>query len=317
MTLLILLFVGLGSSAQAQSTVNDSSSPPQPANPDASVTIPAGTHVAMVLTQPVQSRNVRRGDDIYAQITSPVLAANQVAIPPGTFVQGTVDKLDHRDGRGELHLQSMSITFPDGYVTQISGAITLETDEGYALNDPGSGRSIAFLALPMAGAGVGALIGHSVGGSSSTITTSLPPGCTGPPPECLSSSMTVPGDAARNTAIGAVVGGVAGGVASMAIFFSSHHFFIDVGTPLGLNLPRPVSLQQQEVSKAVQQQGQGPVAVQPVFPRPVLLPPPDIGPPMSPATSPGTPPTVLPGPPGPDGVPGAPIIIPGTPPGVI
>jgi hypothetical protein len=65
--------------------------PPDPAQVQvdaqgSNITIPAGTHLALVLTQPVQTRYVRRGDDIYAQVTSPVDAENQVVIPPGTFV---------------------------------------------------------------------------------------------------------------------------------------------------------------------------------------------------------------------------------------
>jgi len=82
----------------------DQSQPPAPSDPaqvqvDAqigNITIPAGTHLALVLTQPVQTRYIRRGDDIYAQVTSPVDAENQVVIPPGTFVQGMVDKIERR-----------------------------------------------------------------------------------------------------------------------------------------------------------------------------------------------------------------------------
>lgn len=107
------------------------------AAPSSTLTIPAGTRVALVLTYPVQSRSIHRGDDVYAQITSPVNSGNEVAIPPGTFVQGKVDKLEQKGGRGELHLQSMSITFPNGYVAPVSGPVTMESDEGYALKDPG------------------------------------------------------------------------------------------------------------------------------------------------------------------------------------
>ena len=91
-------------------------------------------------------------------------AGDEMVIPPGTFVQGTVDRLEQRKGQSaELRLQSMAITFPDGYVAPVSGPITLQSNEGYAIKDPGSRRAIAAFALPAAGAGVGALIGHSVG----------------------------------------------------------------------------------------------------------------------------------------------------------
>ena len=282
------------------------------------VTLPAGTRIALVLTHDIQSRSMRRGDDIYAQITSPVNSGTQMVIPPGTFVQGTVDKLQRQGGRAELHLQSMSITFPDGYVAPIAGPVTLESDEGYALKDPGQRRMIGFVALPAAGAGLGALIGHSVASSqNSTITSSLPPGCTGPPPFCISSSLSVPPNKGESTVIGAAVGGAVGFVASLVLLASSHNFFLDVGTPVEMILRQPLFLEEPQVADAVRDSAQQPVAVQPVARRPVA--------PQLPNTgalnhtcftpgSPGTPDTVIPGPPGPDGVPGPSTTIPGTPP---
>src|SRR3954454_25230820 len=67
---------------------------PSPPAQQTVVTVPAGTRIPLVLTHPVQSRVIHRGDDIYAQVTAPVRSGDQMVIPPGTFVQGTVDKLD-------------------------------------------------------------------------------------------------------------------------------------------------------------------------------------------------------------------------------
>jgi hypothetical protein len=282
------------------------------------VTIPSGTRIALVLTHPIQSRHIHRGDDIYAQTISPVNSGNEMVIPPGTFVQGTVDKLERRGGgRAELHLQSMSITFPDGYVAPISGSATLESSEGYALNDPGQGRVFGMVALPAAGAGLGALIGHATASSQSgTLTSSLPPGCTGPPPGCLTSSLSVRPDKGKNTVIGAAVGGAVGLAASLLMLAGSHHFFIDVGSPLEMVLQHPVSLKESESVDAVRRSEQHLMATQPMVGRPVPPPPPpdtDHGTCYTPG-APGTPPTVIPGMPGPDGVPGPPTTIPGTPP---
>jgi len=144
---------------------------PLPDSPDSSqtvvvankttVAVPAGTRIALVLTHPIQSRYVHRGDDIYAQTTSPVVAGDHVVIPPGTFVQGKVDELERKGRRGELHLQSMQITFPDGYVAPLSGPVTLVSDDGYAISDPGKGRIAGMFAAPAAGLGLGALIGRA------------------------------------------------------------------------------------------------------------------------------------------------------------
>lgn len=296
------------------SNAQDNQPSTQQTQPDGkqSVTIPAGTHIALVLTQPVQSRFVRRGDDIYAQITSPVDSDNEVVIPPGTFVQGKVDKIETHSGRGELHLASMSITFPDGYVTPISGPMTLETSQGYALKDPGPKRSGTAMAMMFGGAGVGALIGHSVGSSSSVETTTLPPGCTGPPPSCLSSSMTVQGRKGIDTGIGAVIGGAIGGISGFVLLGTSHHFFVGAGAPIEMTLEHPITLDENEVAKAVRDSEKHTVSVQPVAPMPVPYSSTSNGTCWTPGT-PGTPTTTIPGAPGPDGIPGPPTTIPGTP----
>jgi hypothetical protein len=262
----------------------------------------------------VQTRHIHHGDDIYAQITSPVTAGNQVVIPPGTFVQGKVDKINRQGGRGELRLQSMAITFPDGYTVPIAGPMTLETPDGYALKDPGNGRSVSAFALPAAGAGIGALIGHfDANTSPNTITSTVPPGCSGPPPGCLTSSASVPGGTAKDTIIGAGIGGIAGGITAFALLFSTHNFFLDAGAPVEMTLEHPLTLQQDQVAQAVQQSEQHPVAAQPIAPRPVYYPP-GTGTCYTPGT-PGTPGTDIPGTPATANSPGTPSIhIPGIPP---
>jgi hypothetical protein len=278
------------------------------------VTVPAGTSIALVLMHPLQSRHVHRGDPIYAQTTSPVTAGDQVVIPPGTFVQGTMDKLSRQGGRAELALQSLSLTYPDGYVAPVSGPITLESGDGYALKDPGSGRVAALVAGPAAGAGLGALIGHSVAPSTgTTLTSSIPTGCTPGTPGCLSSSITGPPDKGKDTVIGAAVGTGVGLAVGLILVGSSHHFFLDVGAPIEMTLQRPLTLEGEKVAEAIRDAEQNPAAQQPVLPRPYYPPP------SSPGTcwtagTPGTPGYDIPGTPSVNGVPGTPSIhVPGTP----
>ncbi|HXR37207.1 MAG TPA: hypothetical protein VN754_14715 [Candidatus Binataceae bacterium] len=89
-----------------------------------SMIVPAGTNIALVLTHPVRSKTMHKGDDIYAQVMAPVTVGDAVAIPPGAFMQGKVDKLQRNGGRGELHLQSMTLTLPDGEVIPFAGPVT-------------------------------------------------------------------------------------------------------------------------------------------------------------------------------------------------
>lgn len=233
-------------------------STPPPNSPDDSqvaignkttVSISAGTRIALILTQPVQTRYLRRGDDIYAQITSPVASGSEVVIPPGTFVQGKVDKLERQGARAQLRLQSMAITFPDGYVAPIAGPITLQSDEGYALKDPGKGRIIGAFALPSAGLGIGALIGHSFGNSGSLTI----PACNLFLPGCNPQPTVVPDTKLRDTAIGSMVGLAAGGIGSLFLFLNSHNFYLDVGSPVEMVLQQPLTVDVDEIAGAIQQ----------------------------------------------------------------
>ena len=129
--------------------------------------------------------------------------------------------------------------------------------------------------------------------------------------------MTIPGSKGKDTAMGAGIGAAAGMIASMTVLFSSRHFYMDAGSPVEMTLEHPITLQQDEVTKAVQHSTEQVLVAQPVLPHPVPPAPPNIpedhGTCYTPG-SPGTPPTVVPGTPGPDGIPGPPTVIPGTPP---
>jgi len=148
-----------------------------------------------------------------------------VAIPPGAFLQGKVDKLARNGGRGELRLQSMTLTLPDGEVVPIAGPLNLESADGYAVPDATSGRSAAVFLLPLAGAGLGALIGHSAAGQPTTVN-----------------GLTVNPNRLRDTGIGTLVGAGLGAIASFAMIGTSRSFFLDTGTPADLVLPQPLSV---------------------------------------------------------------------------
>ena len=194
------------------------------------ITIPAGTHLALALTHPVDSRATHHGDEIFAQTTSPLIVSSQVAIPAGTFVQGKVDKITRHGSRGELLMQSVSVVFPNGYVATIKGPLNMESEEGTAWSNPSSAEKAGMFAAPLAGLGIGAAIGaaqHTTQNSTlggTTLTSSTPKGL----------------------AIGSVVGLAASGAVSLVLLARSHHFYVEEGSPLELTLPQPVTLAQIE-----------------------------------------------------------------------
>lgn len=265
---------------------------------EAPITIPAGTHLALALTHPIDSHSTRRGDEIFAQTTSPVIASNQVVIPAGAFVQGKIEKITRRGSRGELLMQSVSVVFPNGYVATINGPINMESDEGTAWNNPSSAEKAGIIAAPLAGLGIGAAIGaaqHTTQSSTlggTTLTSSTPKGL----------------------AIGSLVGLAAGGAVALVLIARSHHFYVQEGSPLELSLPQPVTLAQ------IQSPEPEHAAAVPVPPAPKRPPPSPMPASVDHGTCyvpgrPGTPATYVPGTPPIGDSPGTPdTYIPGTPP---
>lgn len=268
---------------------------PGPAREEAAFTVPAGTRLALVLTHPVDSRNTRRGDEIYAQITAPVAVGSQAVIPAGTFVQGQVQKLTRKGNRGEFLMQSLSLVFPNGYVAPVEGPMNIESDEGTAWQDPSNGtRAGAFIA-PAAGLGLGALIGAA---AHTTQHSTL-------------GGMTLTSGTPTGLAIGSVVGLAAGGAVALVLLARNRHFYVDVGSPMEMILPRALILPASQLAKAGQAQSPAPL-VTPPAPRPIFVPR-DNGICNTPGT-PGSPPVVIPGTPPIGNSPGTPdIVIPGTP----
>jgi hypothetical protein len=283
--------------APAQDTQGNS--PTVTSLPHGAVTIPAGTRFALVLTNPVASKSMRRGDEIYTQTIAPVLVGDQVVIPPGAFVQGKLDKLTRNGTRAQMRLQSASVVFPDGFVASAAGAIVIEGEEGTAWPVAGGGNVAGAIAAPLAGLGLGTLIGHSVGGKGTDIN-----------------GMNFNPGGLKSTAIGGMVGLAAGGVISFILIAHTHHFFVDAGSPMKMTLPEPLTLAQNQVNDAVRDAQAHPVTPMPVAKRPI---PPPIATPTSSGTcytpeTPGTAPTVIPGTPAIGDTPGTPdIIVPGTP----
>jgi hypothetical protein len=252
-----LLFVTFTCFAQQPATPTPEPNQPEQSQTPATgekamISIPAGSKLSLVLTHSVLSRAIHRGDDIYAQTVFPIALANAVIIPPGTFVQGKVDKLERNGSRGELHLQSMSMIFPDGYVAPIPGPLHAESDEGYVELDPSKGNVAAAILAPIGGGVAGALIGHAANKS---------PGMT-------LNGLTINPSKLKSTAIGSIVGLAAGGIVSLVILTRSHQFFLDVGTPVEMTLQQPMLLETDQVAEAVRRSSENPVSPQPVAPRP-------------------------------------------------
>ena len=303
----LVLFLSLSISAHSQQQTQPAASPSSGSQvikegaveQQKEITVPAGTRIALVLTHPIDSKSIHKGDLIYAQTTAPVIGNDHLAIPAGTFVQGSVGKLARQGTRGEITLESVAFVFPNGYIASLSGAAKAQSEEGTAYRNPNSGAKIGALAAPAAGLAVGAAIGSSVHTMESsslggrTLTASSPKGI----------------------AIGSMVGLAAGSAVSIVLLASAHHFYVDAGSAMQLVLPRPVSLDAAQVAAAARmpQSLVQPIVVKKIVPVPFPSGSTNTGTCYTPGSS-GTPDTVIPGTPPIGNSPGTPpTVIPGIP----
>jgi hypothetical protein len=123
-----VFFLGFSTSAAAIQTESPENQPvstqPSPASAPASITVPAGTKVELVVTRPEWAQSAKDGDAIYAQTSFPVVAGGGMAIPAGTYVEGTIEsvtrptrKLDH----AEIQVLFTKIVFANGYTLELPG----------------------------------------------------------------------------------------------------------------------------------------------------------------------------------------------------
>lgn len=200
--------------------------PQEPAQNPSPVTLPPGTELALILTHPIDSKTMRRGDTVFAETTAPVFADNLVAIPAGVFVQGKVEKLTRQGSRAKLVMQSVSVALPDGSVVNIKGPLEVASGEGTAFRNPSDGAKAGAVLAPLIGMGLGTAIGEA---AHTTQTTTF-------------AGMTMTNQTLKGVTIGGITGLAAGTIASFVLVARSHHFYVAEGSPLEMVLPHPVTI---------------------------------------------------------------------------
>jgi len=135
-----------------------------------SITLPSGTRVPLVLKHAITTKTAREGDAIYAETNFPVVADGKMAIPPGTYVQGVITRIQRAGrvkGKAELLVHFTSMIFPSGYTVLLPGSVDNvpgqenskvkdKDQEGTIQGAGGKGKDAGTIA---SNAGTGAVIG--------------------------------------------------------------------------------------------------------------------------------------------------------------
>jgi hypothetical protein len=151
--------------------------------------IPQGSHVLLKMVNSISTRTAASGDYVYMTTATPIVAAGDVIVPVGSYVQGVVTQAQRSGrvkGRAELSIRIESLTLPSGHVIKIAphlrsvdsdgteqkvdkeGAVqqggSKGTDAAKIATTGGMGAAIGGLAdRSWKGAGIGAGAGGAVG----------------------------------------------------------------------------------------------------------------------------------------------------------
>jgi type IV secretion system protein VirB10 len=140
------------------------------------ITVPAGTHIPLVLHNAVSTRSARPGDPVYFETLFPVMIEGKVVIPAGSYVSGEITESKRPGrvkGRGELMMKLTTLILPNAYMVNLNavpgnagtGGNETTDNEGKIIADSNKGSDIGTIAKTTgAGAGIGGLATQSAKG---------------------------------------------------------------------------------------------------------------------------------------------------------
>lgn len=216
--------------------------PEQAATP-ATITVPAGTVVPLTLVGPIKSKSTKVGDAVRAVVAFPVTVGTQIAIPAGTYVEGTVTLLTaqtKKTRQPDLQIHFTRLLYTNGYTASLDAASTQAKNE---VPEANSAELAANADIPSASRpGQTRIAFYGGEGFASRAQTSQLP--TLPP-------LPTTG---RNVVIGLMIG--TGALLLTGILFGIHHksntdfLLFDAGWQFQMALSTPLSLDAGQVAAA-------------------------------------------------------------------
>lgn len=91
---------------------------------EATLIVPAGTRVPLVMVNSISSKHSQVGDSVYLQSVYPVVVGERILIPAGTHVSGSVTNSKRPGrvkGRGTLGIRLEQLILPNGVIRSLLG----------------------------------------------------------------------------------------------------------------------------------------------------------------------------------------------------
>jgi hypothetical protein len=141
----------------------------------ATINVPGGTHIPLVLHNAVSTRSARPGDPVYFETLFPVLIDGRVVIPAGSYMSGEVTESKRAGrvkGRAELGIKLTTMILPNAYMVDLNatpssagtGGGETVSDEGKVRGDTDKGSDAGtIIKSTAAGAGIGGIAGGGRG----------------------------------------------------------------------------------------------------------------------------------------------------------
>jgi hypothetical protein len=144
--------------------------------PGATVEVPSGTSIPLVLHNGISTHSAKVGDPVYFETLFPIMINGRVAIPAGSYVGGEVTESKRPGrvkGRGELMIKLNTLILTNGYMVSLNavprsagtGGRETVDNEGKVIGDSDKAGDVGTVAkTTAAGAGIGGLATQSVKG---------------------------------------------------------------------------------------------------------------------------------------------------------
>lgn len=91
------------------------------------ITVPVGTAIPLTLMTPIKSKSTKPGDSVRAVVAFPVTVGSQLAIPAGSYVEGTVTRVTAKplsNQQPTLTVHFSRLLFSNGYAVDLNGENT-------------------------------------------------------------------------------------------------------------------------------------------------------------------------------------------------
>jgi hypothetical protein len=109
--------------ASGQNSAEAKPSDKPEASKPATIEVPPGTHIPLVLHNAISTRTAHAGDPVYFETSFPVMVNGHVVIPAGSYVSGEVTEAKRPGrvhGRGQLMIRLTTMILPNAYMVKLN-----------------------------------------------------------------------------------------------------------------------------------------------------------------------------------------------------